>query len=839
MRKRMKKFSKACLCAVMLLILVTTSFSALAADAFTQGETMKVYFDNSVTNWNKVMVYVGDKGEGWPGTAMSAVEGRDNVWEAEVPADIDLLIFNNNQEEPKQQSQDIKGQYIVADGEYVGTTQSGKIWTVLRKAEDGSLVEETVPTQTIYYDNSKTKWDNIYLHYWGNGETTWPGKLMEATDDENIFKLEIPQGVSGMVINSTVNGVEEKSFDINDIVDGATYVAVDFDASGKWAVCRNDNIPAPPENPTDEQKTPAQVNTHVGEDYSTVYLSFTTVGEIDSKVTVKDENGVETVYNGEHSYSYVSENFKHKIVLTDLKPSMKYTYTIGENGYSFSGSFTTIPNKGSSDSVKFAYITDPQIGDDVNAKAAGATFAQLNKYDDLGFVYIGGDITDNADNKNQWEDLFVNSGAYPTAGLDCLSNNLLAVTMGNHDKDYNNSSLSGYINAPAEAGDLVYSVDYGVLKFVVLNLEFAGADEAVREQQREYLEAEVADAKNNGQWVIVGFHKSIYSGASHIVDSDVIEARKYWSPILSALDVDVVLQAHDHVYARGFVKGDGSRGEVEQDETGAYISKDNAPLYMVGGHAGGLKWYSKKDYTVSEGDPLLPNYEFLDVNSADGDNGSDKTQQQVYTIFEVNDSEITSTTYMFKYDTDTDTITTQPYVYDTVTIKRDVTDVPEQPTEPTEATEPTEGTEPTQGTEPTEGTEPTQGTEPTEGTEPTQGTEPTEGTESTQGTEPTEGTAPTEVTEPTQGTEPTEDTTSAETTVVTNVNDSTQGTNSTDTTNAVTGNANISDNNSNGNGKTAAAGTVATGNSNNSLVLLLVLLAATTVAGFAYRKLNK
>lgn len=818
----MKKFSKACLCIVMLLILVTASFSALAADAFTQGETMKVYFDNSVTNWNKVMVYVGDKGAGWPGTAMNAVEGRDNVWEAEVPADIDLLIFNNNQEEPKQQSQDIKGQYIVADGEYIGTTQSGKIWTVLRKAADGSLVEETVPTQTIYYDNSKTKWDNIYLHYWGNGETTWPGKLMEATDDENIFKLEIPQGVSGMVINSTVNGVEEKSFDINDIVDGATYVAVDFDASGKWAVCRNDNIPAPPENPTDEQKTPGQVNTHVGEDYSKVYLTFTTAGEIDSKVTVKDENGVETTYNGEHSYSYVSENFKHKIVLTDLQPSMKYTYTIGENGYSFSGSFTTLPEQGSSESVKFAYITDPQIGDAVNAKAAGATFAQLNKIDDLGFVYIGGDLTDNADNKDQWENLFVNSGAYPTAGLDCLSNNLLAVTMGNHDKDYNSSSLSGYINTPAEAGNVVYSVDYGVLKFVVLNLESAGTDEAVREQQREYLEAEVAEAKSNGQWVVVGFHKSIYSGASHIVDSDVIEARKYWSPVLSGLDVDVVLQAHDHVYARGFVNGDGSRSEVETDETGAYISKDNAPLYMVGGHAGGLKWYSKKDYTVSEGDPLLPNYEFLDVNSADGDNGSDKTQQQVYTIFEVNDSEITSTTYMFKYDTDTDTITTQPYVYDTVTIKRDVTDVPEQPTEPTDVTEPTEETEPTEVTEPTEGTEPTEVTEPTEGTEPTEVTEPSEDTQ------------PTEVI-----TDNTEDTTSSETTVVTNVNDSEQDTNSTDTTNAVTGNTNISDNNnSNSDGKSAATGTVATGDSTESLVLLLILLAATTVAGFTYRKLN-
>ena len=69
---------------------------------------------------------------------------------------------------------------------------------------------------------------------------------------------------------------------------------------------------------------------------------------------------------------------------------------------------------------------------------------------------------------------------------------------------------------------------------------------------------------------------------------------------------------------------------IMQDETGAYISKDNAPLYMVGGHAGGLKWYSKKNYTVEEGDPLLPNYEFLDVNSLDGENGSDQKDFQYH-----------------------------------------------------------------------------------------------------------------------------------------------------------------------------------------------------------------
>lgn len=491
---------------------------------------------------------------------------------------------------------------------------------------------------------------------------------MEATENANIYKLQVPVGISGMVFNSTVDGEEVRSFDVNDIVDGATYVAVDLDAAGKWAVCQSDKIPQKPENPTDEQKKAKQVNTHVGADYDTVYLSFTTAAEVESKVVLKSVSGEETTFTGEHSYSYVSESFKHKIELSGLKPSTKYTYTIGEGNYKFEGSFTTVPAKGSNATLKFAFLADTQVSNGVNAKAAGATFNQLNQIDDLGFIYIGGDITDNADNKLQWETLFENDGAYPTAGIDCLSNNLLAVTQGNHDKNYNNSSLSNYINAPAEAGNLVYSIDYGKVKFIVLNLETAKESDAVRDEQKAYLEKEVADAKENGQWTIVGFHKSIYTGASHIVDSDVKAARKYWSPVLAELDVDVVLEAHDHVYARGFINGDGTRGEVEQDSTGAYISKDNAPLYMVGGHAGGLKWYSQKDYTVEEGNPLLPNYEFLDVNSTDGENGSNVSKEQVYTIFEVNNTELKSTTYMFKYDTDTDTITTEPYVYDSVTI---------------------------------------------------------------------------------------------------------------------------------------------------------------------------
>ena len=125
----------------------------------------------------------------------------------------------------------------------------------------------------------------------------------------------------------------------------------------------------------------------------------------------------------------------------------------------------------------------------------------------------------------------------------------------------------------------------------------------------------------------------------------------------------MVLQAHDHVLARGFINGDGTRGNLEKDASGAYIQKANAPLYYVGGHAGGLKWYSAKDYTVGEGDPLLPNYEFLDVDSATCANPTDESHETMYTIVEATNDQITTTTYAFKYDQTTHQVTEEPRVY--------------------------------------------------------------------------------------------------------------------------------------------------------------------------------
>lgn len=662
--------------------------TAFSAEGETKEETKNIHVDVSQTDWGNVNIHFwgGSSESSWPGKAMTDEEGTDKIYTYAIPKDSTGIIFNSDSSGVMKQTVDITD---IRDDVTYQVQKSDAKAEVKMLDKDGNVIDAEAPkvdTMSIYFDNSKTNWPKVSIHYWGSGVTgtEWPGAAMTAVEGrENVYKADVPVGITGIVFTNPDDPDNVKSSDVTNIPTKADYeadntvsaeyisVGVEY---GKYAVLRKNadgSVYEPPKDATAEERMAKQVNTHVGADYTSVTLSYTTIAETDTKVVLTDAAGNVKEYTGEGVYSPSAEKFKHTVVLDGLSAATAYTYTIGEGDAAFSGTFRSLPAPGGNETVKFAFLADPQVGNASNAKVANTTFKYLNDMGDLSFVYIGGDITDNSDNKSQWENLYTCDGLNKTGGQDLFSNNLLAVTQGNHDKNNGTSSLSGYITAPNEGGNLVYSVDYGKAKLIVLNLETAKNDDAERESQKAYLEQEVAAAKAAGQWTIVGFHKSIYTGASHIIDSDVVAARKYWSPVLAGLDVDMVLEAHDHVLARGFINGDGTKGGLETDETGAYISKDNAPLYFVGGHAGGLKWYSAKNYTVGEDDPLLPNYEFLDLDSALlGDNATDKTHETMYTIIEASEGELKTTTYAFKYDQDTDEITKAPYVFDSVVVKK-------------------------------------------------------------------------------------------------------------------------------------------------------------------------
>ena len=423
-------------------------------------------------------------------------------------------------------------------------------------------------------------------------------------------------------------------------------------------------------NTNSADKTPKQVNVHMGDNPSEeVNITYTTVGSDDTQVILMAPDGSVATLDGESSVGGASKYY-HKIPVLGLEPATEYHYTVGIAPNTYSGKFKTAPAKGSKDTIKFVYLADTQVSNATTGKALGATLAEVNNMAP-DFVYLAGDITDIATDEGQWEQIFNNSGAFPTGGQDMFGNQLIAAIQGNHD----NNTFNRHINASAQSdwdgtqGNIVYSFDYGPITFVMLNLESARSDATSRAKQKAYLEAAIADANNRGQWTAVGFHKSLYTGASHIVDSDVIDARKYWGPVFAELDVDLVLQGHDHVYSRGFVTAEGMNGNIANVD-GVVQDPENIPMYMVGGHAGGLKWYSKVGYTPGTGDPLASGYSFLDKNSTD--DNSDSKQEQVIVELEVSNTEVKINCWMFKYNTSSDTITTQKYQYDSLTIERDV-----------------------------------------------------------------------------------------------------------------------------------------------------------------------
>lgn len=65
-------------------------------------------------------------------------------------------------------------------------------------------------------------------------------------------------------------------------------------------------------------------------------------------------------------------------------------------------------------------------------------------------------------------------------------------------------------------------------------------------EQKAWLEKVLKD--NPRKWSIVTFHHPIYSASARRDNSSLREA---WKPLFDQYNVDLVLQGHDHTYARG------------------------------------------------------------------------------------------------------------------------------------------------------------------------------------------------------------------------------------------------------------------------------------------------
>ena len=311
----------------------------------------------------------------------------------------------------------------------------------------------------------------------------------------------------------------------------------------------------------------------------------------------------------------------YQTTMTVLEPDTTYAYQL-VNGEKASDIYTF--TTGGAGVFSFAYVGDPQIGAGKISTDTAGWDKTLNiiedhkNFDGVSFMLSAGDQVNTANNEEQY-DGYLNH--------ETLKSLPMATVIGNHDTKNGMANYSEHFNVANEsstqgvtdAGGDSYFV-YNNTLFMVLNTNNLSAAE-----HKDFMEAAINATKDQDiRWKIVTFHHSIYTVASHY-HNDKTDRRETLAPIFDDLDIDVVLQGHDHVYCRTYMM-DGV--QVSQNENYTYGNgADKAPtavtnpegvLYVTANSASGSKHYAIQNmeflYSAVQNQEKVPNVSKVTVS---------------------------------------------------------------------------------------------------------------------------------------------------------------------------------------------------------------------------------
>ena len=318
--------------------------------------------------------------------------------------------------------------------------------------------------------------------------------------------------------------------------------------------------------------------------------------------------------------------YVNHVELSGLTPSTKYTYTISAGGKT-SKEYTYETPAFGSDSFSFAAVGDPQLyakSLDANIEGWTKTVNEvLSDGTDYSFLFSLGDQINEyyaADGSNLDKVEAEYSGFFNNESLSSIA---LATLVGNHDNCNNSTLYTEHFQMPGvtsygqnKEGDGDYSFTYGGVQFMVLNTSNLSIAD-----HKAFLE-ETLKKNPNANWNVVCFHKSMYSVAKHVTEDDIVQLRTGLSPIFKELGIDVVLQGHDHVYARSYIMGgeDGMTADVQKNADGTALNDIYEPdgvQYVTLNSGSGSKFYSITNeaftYTAVQNQEKVPNYSKVSV----------------------------------------------------------------------------------------------------------------------------------------------------------------------------------------------------------------------------------
>ena len=346
----------------------------------------------------------------------------------------------------------------------------------------------------------------------------------------------------------------------------------------------------------------------IGTPNSTIVRWRTNVAT-NSRVSIGTTQGSLTI-----NHDNASVTTEHEVLVSNLSPATKYFYSIGSTTQTFAGNdanhfFVTSPVAGTSTPTRIWVLGDSGTA---NANAATVRNAYLNftgaTHTNL-WLMLGDNAYDSGTDSEYQAAVF---DMYPAT----LRQSVLWPALGNHDTASSSNppaSLPYFamftLPTAAQAGGIAsgtekyYSFDYANIHFICL--DSMTSDRSATGPMATWLQADLASSTR--QWTIAFWHHPPYSKGSHNSDTEtnLVQMRQVFLPILEDAGVDLVLTGHSHSYERSFLidghygvsttftnamKKDGGSGRA--DGTGAYnkstlgAGPHEGAVYAVAGSSG-------------------------------------------------------------------------------------------------------------------------------------------------------------------------------------------------------------------------------------------------------------
>lgn len=472
---------------------------------------------------------------------------------------------------------ELHGESTVENSWVDGTVTAGvRAGGVAAAASDGSVVRDVLASVDASAAEGRA---GIVAAETGGGATVeravaFSGEVGASSADDGGRIAGVAEGAlrddlaneTILVAGSAVTGARDDRHGADtseaDLGTQGTYERLGWDFSEEWFFDDELGHPIPRFIRAGERPNRIATTFHGDPQTSRGFSWYSTSGE-NGVVQVSDSRDLtDPIETPAESGTSRSGDPFHQAAVTGLEPDTRYYYRLGDaerGAWSPIGTFVT--SDGESD-FSFIDLTDTQSNSLEQAELSAATIEKsLQTVPGAEFVMHGGDVVDKGDREQDWSDLL--DSAQPS-----LLSTTLAPAAGNHDEAENAFAHHFALEAPNgqdTTRGAYYSFDYNQAHFAVLNTNEDGS-QAVSDAQLDWLRDDVTAARENGaRWVIVSMHKGMYTTANHLADGDVVAMRDVLAPLMDELDIDLVLQGHDHVMSRSKVLAHGGEG-VENAE---------------------------------------------------------------------------------------------------------------------------------------------------------------------------------------------------------------------------------------------------------------------------------